>query len=51
MFSFIFNIINAVIWTIVVIRTTYEESKRLYFIGAFLLWLVVAINILEYIIR
>jgi hypothetical protein len=50
MLSFIFNAINAVIWTLAVIRTTYEESKRMYFVGAFLLWFAVVIDILEYII-
>lgn len=49
MVEFILHILCAVLFTLAAFRTTYEESKRMYSFGSFLLWSCVVIDIINFI--
>ena len=48
MFNFILHILNAILWTWLTARETYKASKNICFIVAFLWWLCVIIDIVEF---
>lgn len=50
MTEFIFYIITAIVFTFAMIKTSYEEAKKICSICAFLWWLLVVIKIFEFLI-